>query len=321
MVVSSRIGDPHPVELSPPDIEPYRGGGPIPWVTTFAATAPGPHVAITGVVHGNELAGAIALDWLFRRGVRPRRGRLSLAFANVAAYRRFDALDPTASRWVDEDFNRLWDPGTLAAPRRSIELDRARALQPWIEDVDVLLDIHSMQSPSPPLTLAGLHAKGVRLAEATAMPSLVVTDAGHAAGRRLRDYAAFGRAGGDKAAILVECGQHWATATAAVAIESAVRFLRATGAVEPDWADDDVPLARPAPSQRIEVTEAVTVRSRRFAFTADYQGLEVIPERGSVIATDEDRPVVTPYDDCVLIMPSRRLWPGHTAVRLGRFVR
>jgi hypothetical protein len=30
--------------------------------------------------------------------------------------------------------------------------------------------------------------------------------------------------------------------------------------------------------------------------------------------------VRTPYDDCILIMPSRRLAPGLTAVRLGRLV-
>ncbi len=321
MALSSRVVEAHPVELTPPDIAAYQGRGAIPWVTTFEAKAPGPHVAIIGVVHGNELAGAVALDWLFRREVRPVRGRLSLAFANVEAYHRFEAKDPTASRWVDEDLNRVWDPATLDAPRRSVELDRARALRPWVDEVDLLLDIHSMQSPSPPLTLAGLHAKGVRLAEATATPPLVVTDAGHASGRRLRDYGAFGRPGGDKAAILVECGQHWARATAAVAIESAVRFLRATGAVAPDWAGDQVAVAAPARPRRIEVTEAVTVRSRRFTFAADYRGLDVVPKRGTVIATDDDHPVVTPYDDCVLIMPSRRLWPGHTAVRLGRFVR
>jgi predicted deacylase len=317
---ASRAVDAYPVELSPPDIAAYRGG-PTPWVTTLAAAAPGPHVAIVAVVHGNELAGAIALDWLFRRGVRPLRGRLSLAFANVEAYRRFDPRDPTASRWVDEDLNRLWDPTRLATSRRSLELDRARELRPWVDDVDLLLDIHSMQSPSPPLTLAGLHAKGVRLAEATATPPLIVTDAGHASGRRLRDYGEFGRPGGDKAAILIECGQHWARSTATVAIESAVRFLRATGAVAPDWAADEVAVAAPAAPRRIEVTEAVTVRSRRFAFADDYRGLEVVAQRGTVIATDDGRPVLTPYDDCVLIMPSRRLWPGHTAVRLGRFVR
>ena len=308
-----------PVELEPPDIDRYRGAGPIPWVTTFAARAPGPHVAITAVVHGNELAGAIALDRLFARAVRPRRGRLSLAFANVEAYRRFDRRDPTASRWVDEDLNRLWDPATLAASRRTVELERARELRPWVDDVDLLLDLHSMQSASAPLILAGLHAKGIRLAEATAVPDLIVTDAGHAAGRRLRDYGAFGRPGGDKAAILVECGQHWARPTAAVAYESAVRFLRATGAVAADWTADEVAVARPTRPRRIEVTEAVAVRTRRFAFTADFRGMEVIQDGGTVIATDGERKVVTPYDDCVLIMPSRRLWPGQTAVRLGRY--
>jgi hypothetical protein len=30
--------------------------------------------------------------------------------------------------------------------------------------------------------------------------------------------------------------------------------------------------------------------------------------------------VRTPYDDCVLIMPSRRSGRGQTAVRLGRYV-
>jgi hypothetical protein len=46
----------------------------------------------------------------------------------------------------------------------------------------------------------------------------------------------------------------------------------------------------------------------------------VIAKAGSVIGRDGGRPVVTPYDNCVLIMPSRRLGRGQTAVRLGRFV-
>lgn len=39
-----------------------------------------------------------------------------------------------------------------------------------------------------------------------------------------------------------------------------------------------------------------------------------------MIAHDGDEPVTTPYDDCILIMPSRRLAVGQTAVRLGRVV-
>ena len=64
----------------------------------------------------------------------------------------------------------------------------------------------------------------------------------------------------------------------------------------------------------------MTVGDGRFRFADEFHGLEVIPQAGTVIAYDGARPIRTPYDDCVLIMPSRRLAPGLTAVRLGRFV-
>ena len=75
------------------------------------------------------------------------------------------------------------------------------------------------------------------------------------------------------------------------------------------------------PQQRfIEVSGPITIESEGFRFVEDYRGMEVIPEAGSVIAYDGGREVTTPYDNCVLIMPSRRLSPGASAVRLGRFV-
>ncbi|MFM1855544.1 MAG: hypothetical protein RLZ83_853, partial [Pseudomonadota bacterium] len=39
--------------------------------------------------------------------------------------------------------------------------------------------------------------------------------------------------------------------------------------------------------------------------------------RGTVIGHDGDEPVIAPHEPTVLIMPSRRLWPGKTAVRLA----
>lgn len=77
------------VELKAPDITPYRKGNTgIPYATTFRAAAPGPHVMVNALVHGNELCGAIALDTLFKADIRPRRGTLTFSFANVAAYER-----------------------------------------------------------------------------------------------------------------------------------------------------------------------------------------------------------------------------------------
>ena len=115
---------PYPVELTPPDISGYRGNTEFPYVTRFDSGRPGPHVLVNGLTHGNELCGAIAVDFLFRHAIRPTRGVMTLSFANVAAFQRFDARVPDASRFVDEDFNRLWDVATLDGPRQSAELSR-----------------------------------------------------------------------------------------------------------------------------------------------------------------------------------------------------
>ena len=314
------IPNDYPVELTPPDISSYRQGNTgVDYVHRLDGEAPGPHVGITAIVHGNEPCGAIALDWLLRHDVRPARGTLSLIFVNTEAYARFDPTDPNASRWVDEDLNRVWAPATLNGPGDSVELERARRLRPIIDEIDLLLDIHSMQHPTQPLMLAGPLPKGRALARATGVPAVVVSDAGHSAGRRMRDYGGFSDPDSAKNALLVECGQHWEADAGALAIETALRFLVATGSVDADCGAAFLatrPL--PQPQRFLEVTEAVTIKTDRFAFTEPYRGLECIAEAGTVIAMDGTEPVRTPHDDCILIMPSKRLWPGQTAVRLAR---
>jgi predicted deacylase len=309
------------IELTPPDIRPYRVGNVgIDHVLRFASPEPGPHVLVTAVVHGNELCGAIALDYLLRKQIRPRRGTLTAAFCNVAAYAAFDAREPTKSRFVDEDFNRVWGLDALEGPRRSVELDRARALRPVVDAADYLLDIHSMQNATAPLMLCGPLQKGRIWARRVGFPELVVSDQGHAAGRRMRDYGGFGDPASARNALLVECGQHWERASAEVAIETMLRVLVDLGTITTEDARAHLkPVVRP-PARVIEVTDAVTIRSDRFRFTQDFLGLEVIEKAGTTIGHDGDVPVVTPHDGCVLIMPSRRLERGQTAVRLGRFV-
>jgi predicted deacylase len=311
------------IELTAPDISAYRTGNTgVEYVTTFTAGAPGPHVAVMGLTHGNEICGAIAIDKLFRAGIRPRRGKLTLGFNNVAAYREFDPRYPIASRYIDEDFNRLWSPATLDGPRRSAELERARAVRPIVDAADYLLDLHSMQHSTAPLMLAGLLEKSRALAKQVGIPELIMCDAGHAAGPRMRDYGGFGDPASPKAALLIEAGQHWEKRAAEVATDVMLRFLIALGTVT---RDDVAALGGPdfaaTPRQRvIEVTEAVTISNSRFEFVAPFVGLEVLEKKGSLIGHDGDSEVRTPYDNCVLIMPSRRLIKGQTAVRLGRYV-
>ena len=319
-----RVPDPdYAVELIPPDIEPYRAGNTgVEYVTSFDSGIAGPHVMITALTHGNEICGAIALDRLFRAGLRPRQGLLTLAFDNVPAYHAFNPRYPIASRFVDEDFNRLWDEGTLDGPRQSIELTRARALRSFVDAADFLLDIHSMQHATAPLMLAGKLDRSLALARRVGIPELIVRDAGHDAGRRMRDYGLFGDPAAQKTALLIEAGQHWQHRTAEVASDVMLRFLIALGTLT---RDDAALLGGPDfdadPQQRvIEVTEAVTITGDRFEFVGDFRGLEVLNPKGTLIGRDNDREIRTPYDDCVLVMPSRRSGKGQTAVRLGRYV-
>jgi predicted deacylase len=311
-MTDASVERPPPVEIRPPELAPWRDGNTgVPYFHSFDSGRPGPHLLVTAVVHGNEVAGAVVVDRLLRQPPAPPTGRLTLGFADVAACARFDPADPSSSRYVEEDFNRVWHPSVLDGPRRSVELDRARQIRPLIDQADILLDLHSMQLPGEPLMLAGPLEKGRRLAGALGFPAIIVCDAGHAEGTRLRDYGPFADPASPRIALLVECGQHWAESTVAVAEETVRRLLGLLGMAPP--------LPPPARPQRaIEVTHAVTIESDHFRFTGVFQNLQEIPRAGTTIAIDGDRPVATPYDRCILVMPSRRLIRGQTAVRLGR---
>ena len=300
------------VELATVDIGRWLpGNAGIEGVWQFTAAAPGPHVVVSALIHGNEIAGAWALDRLLRAGPAPLRGRLSLVFANLDAYARFDPDNPTASRFADEDMNRLWEAAVLEGPRDSRELARARTLRPVIDSADVLLDLHSMLWPGDPLILCGPTPKGRRLACAVGTPDLVVADSGHLGGRRLIDYAPFVDFGHDRTAILVEAGQHWEAATVESMLASVTGVLGATGL--------GPPVAPRTPPRFAEVTHVVTANTGAFNFVHPYRGGDVIAARDTLIGVDGGSEIRTPHAECLLVMPSLRPSRGHTAVRLARF--
>ena len=301
-----------PVDLAAADISCWRqGNSGVEGVWQFAAAAPGPHVVVTALIHGNEIAGAWALDRLLRAGEAPLRGRLSMVFANLDAYARFDPENPTASRFADEDMNRLWDAAVLGGPRDSRELARARTLRPVIDSADVVLDLHSMLWPGDPLILCGPTQKGRQLACAVGTPDLVVADRGHLGGRRLIDYAPFVDPAQERTAILVEAGQHWEPATVDAMLASVASLLAATGL--------GPPVAPRRPPRVAEVTHVVTANTGAFNFIHPYRGGDVIVARDTLIGVDGGTEIRTPHEQCLLVMPSLRPSRGHTAVRLARF--
>ncbi len=307
------------VRLTAPDLRPWREGNTgVPGFTTRTASVPGPHVALLALSHGNEIAGAIALDRLLRGGLQPLRGRLTFGFVNMDAFSRFCPKQPTMSRFVDEDINRVWDPAVLEGPLRSSEVARAREIRPLIDTVDMLLDLHSMLWASDPLMLSGGTEKGRRLACGIGMPGLVVADHGHAGGRRLIDYPRFSDPDTPFVANLVEAGLHWEPETVETTLATVAGLLRHLGMAS----EQTTLLPRPRLTRlRIaEVTEAVTAATSNFSFVQPWRGGDIIPRRNTLIALDCGNEIRTPYDECLLVMPSLRPSRGHTAVRLARFV-
>ncbi|MFO1327569.1 MAG: succinylglutamate desuccinylase/aspartoacylase family protein [Rubrivivax sp.] len=309
------------LEILPPDITRHRDGGAgVPWVHVFDSGVPGPAVMVQALTHGNEICGALALAWLLDQGFRPRQGRLTLVFANVEAFSRFDAADPHRARYVDEDLNRVWSDEALAAPVDTVERRRARELRPFVDAADLLLDIHSMHEDCRPIMVCGTADKNADFARRLGVPADLLIDTGHPAGLRMVERGGFGDPASPKRALLIECGQHWTRASADVAVDTLVRFLALTGAADPAWARAHQRVAAPAPQRLVRVTEAVVARSEDFRFLVPVQGLGVVPKAGTPIAQDGDQIWCAPYDDTVLVMPSlQHVRPGNTQVRLGRY--
>ena len=295
------------------------GNTEVPYVTTLEGTTAGPTAMVTALIHGNEICGAVALAQLLSSNYSPLRGRLIVAFANVAAFSQFDSTHPYASRFVDEDMNRLWSRETLNGTRKSIELARARELRHFAEAADFLLDLHSTSLPAPAMLLCGSREKGRNLAAKMGYPFYVVADTGHTSGVRLRDFGEFNDGTSAKASMLVECGQHFDSDSPTVAQKSIIAFLKACGML--DGTPENFPaLPNRRCQQFIEVSHAITIRSDGFAFSREFECFETIAKAGTRIAQDGTREIVTPYDDCVLVMPARHPSRGQTAVRLGRNV-
>lgn len=308
-------------ELTPPKLGEFRQGNTgVEGVWRFDSGQPGREVLVTALVHGNELCGAWAVLAGLQAQLRPQRGALTWAFCNLEAFDQFDPERPYASRLVERDLNRLWGAAAREAPR-SAEHRRVHALRPFVERADWLLDLHSMHDAGPPLGLTGPLRHHAMQSAALGAPALLVADAGHAAGVRMRDHGRFADTNDTEAfALLAECGWHGAQSSTTVALDVLHRFLGASGVVAPEhlpaaWrqADGDAP-------QLLEVTEAVTVvAGAPPSFARAWRTGDVIERSGTLIGHNGGRALLSPYDHCVPIMPAlEQAYPGSTLVRLAR---
>jgi predicted deacylase len=281
---------PHPVKLQPPHLARWQASASgVPYVHERQGNAAGPDVLVTALVHGNEYAGAIVIDSLLASGWKPTRGRVTFTFCNVTAFVRFDANAPDASRFVDEDFNRVWgaarldlaNTGTPSAGASSTELQRARQILPFVARATHLLDIHSMHEPCAPLWVTGLLPRNIAFAQSLQTACQAIIDSGHADGVRMRDHGEFADVGGSRIALLLEAGQHWDNSTVDVARNCLMRFLVQAGSIDKQDVPPGMLLADCTPPPPVQVTHRVVAQSMYFEFTQPFPCGEVIAKAGT----------------------------------------
>ena len=305
------------LEVTPRDLSAYRRGNTgIDYVHRFESGRPGPHVLINALTHGNEICGMVAATHLLDSGVRPLIGTLTVSFAHVEAYNSFNPARPFDSRQLVHNLNRIWSDDWLDGAEHSPELKRARELRPAVAAADHILDIHSTSQPVPPFWVYPAFERNAAVASAVPLPAVHLVMPGLlGTSTPLIRHGRHGQAGSDAgAALVVECGQHFAQSSAELATRVALDFLAHFGLIAAQPVGP-----RPATAdRRFELLETHMVRSDRFAFVRPLIGFETFAQ-GERVATDgEHGEIVAPCDGCTVFMPTREPIIGREAVYLTR---
>lgn len=281
---------------------------------TFVASRPGlprPHVGVLGAVHGDERCGLAVLERLIAHTERgdlvPSAGTWVLIHGNPDA-----TTDGKRHTTGGADLNRLFDYAfvdELPEPRWSPEHVRAHALRPVLEDLDVLLDLHSASWPTPPFAIINDVPESAALARRLGFE--FVTQGWSGPGL-LMDRVTIGvlqRRG--RPAISVECGAHTEEGTVDAAWACATRFLRAAGVLE-----GEAPEGSPV---FLEIVEIISRPSENFRFTRPIRGLDRL-EAGDAFAADRVAELRT-REPCFALLPNDTVEVGRDMVFLARPVR
>ena len=308
-----------PQEVAPRDLSGLRRGNVgVDYVHRFTAPAAGPHVVVNALIHGNEFCGMTALTWLLEQGVRPVCGTLTLCFSNVAAYERFDPARPLESRFIDRDMNRAWTAEILNGTGQEHEARRARELRPIFAAGDMLLDIHSTTFAVRPMLVYADFDKARRMALALkAPPTHIVSPGGMHQGGLLIEFGAFGDPQADNAAVVVECGDHFARSSGDIAIQTTLRFLDHCGILDRSFAAAHIKPVPEHPLSIYKISEVRICRNGGAGFVRPLEGFEEFAV-GDLIGSDGVEEIRAPYDRCAVLMPKAQLVPGREMVTLAQ---
>ncbi len=293
----------------------------------FAGLAPGgPRLIVLGAVHGNETCGTRAIERVLgeieRGELQITRGLLTLVpVANPLAYAK-------GERRGERNLNRRLLPTAVPV---EFEDGIANVLCPWLAAHDVLLDLHSFNSPGRPFVMRGpannddalepfTHAAAEGRLAAHLGPTRIVEGwmaayAQGAARRRERGFAddadpSYGigtteymRSQGGYG-VTLECGQHADAAAPEVgwrAIRQAIALLGLA---------DAAPAAPPAEFERLRLTEVVDRQHPADRFVREWRSFDAV-HAGEHVGERHDGTAVMARADGHIVFPDTQALPGH----------
>ncbi len=304
--------------IEPKDISCYKKGNTgVDYVHRFESGITGPSVVICGLTHGNEFCGMSALTYLLEHNFRPKAGALTLIFANAEAYQRFDPNYPLSARFIDIDLNRVWSKEHLIDKSVSHELARAREIMPFIEGADIVLDIHSTSNNLPPMLIYRDDHTNRSFAKNLRAAHIHICLTEEVAKGLLINHSFSSGNNPEQVSIVVECGQHLAKASARTAITVTLTLLETCDMLEPRTTKAKENHT-PDPFY-YNATKVVIAQTEEFRFISEYVGFENFEKKGTLFAYDGDKPLLTPYDNCSLILPHKTVKKDTEAVTLASF--
>jgi hypothetical protein len=301
------------------DLSAYeRGNAGIRYAYTFDSGKPGPHVLITGLSHGNEPGGRESVTTLIDRAIVPLRGKLSLALLNIDAYYASNGVDPYGTRFVETDFNRVWDPAILDSDKDTVELRRAREVRPLVDSADVLLDIHATPYEATPYFVQKPGSRGIDLANRLGIPrTRIHFEQGSAHSPTITNYRQFAAPDSTATAVSLETGLFFARTSAQCALTVAVRLLHETGLVAPDALTELETWSDPGPVRTVRVLYPEIVETTDIALLFRPETFRAYA-KGAVVAFDGDRPIAAPFDGAVPMWIKQKFEANIQAFMWGR---
>jgi uncharacterized protein len=302
----------------------------------FHGLRQGPHLIVTGAVHGNETAGTKGIRQVMQE---IEHGDIDITHGSVTFV---PVCNPLAynhmRRSGDRNLNRRLQP---TATPQDFEDRVANVLCPLLAAHDVLLDLHSFRSPGQPFALRGpannrgelepfVHAQAeARLAAHLGVNRVVdgwmdayATGVARRKARGLTPGAAnedpgygvgtteFMRSQGGYA-VTLECGQHEDPAGPDVARHAIHQTLALLGLA-------DLPLQAPErPAECLTLAEVVDRHAEADAFVKNWVSFTPLAE-GELIARRADgTDVRAPYAGYI-VFPDVNALPGHEWFYLAR---